>query len=63
MAYADYYLCDICRSKTFYDVGLDYEKPDEKHNHQWWLRGVGDMVVICESCAETHEIKIFEKEK
>ena len=51
MAKADYYLCDKCGRKTFYDSEVDYE----------W--GVGDMAVLCNDCALTHTIKIIEKKK
>lgn len=56
MAGADYYSCDVCRGKTFYDANLDY---DDDNN----LAGVGDIAVICESCAKTHSVIIVEKDK
>ena len=49
MALADYYLCDKCEQKTFYDATVDYG----------W--GVGGMAVLCKKCAGTHEVKIVEK--
>jgi len=63
MAAADYYLCDVCGSKTFYDGGLQYEDYYEKIKDSFgvdhpWPNGVGDMAVLCEKCALTHEVKI-----
>jgi len=66
MAFADYYLCDICSSKTFYDAELDYgdgktvmRNPGTGHS---WPAGVGSMAVLCEECALTHKVKIVKKE-
>jgi hypothetical protein len=61
MAMADYRLCDVCSGKTFYDAALSYNKPDEAHGYQWWLHGVGAWIVLCEKCAETHEIIVRPK--
>lgn len=49
MAYADYYLCNVCGCKTFYDAGVDY------------TYGVGDIAVLCKECSKTHNIKIIER--
>ena len=57
MAEADYWLCDVCDGKTFYDAGLDYDGEYERsHDHRMLPAGAGDMAVICIKCAETHEI-------
>lgn len=45
MAGADYFLCSACRSKTFYDADI----------YKRW-QSVGDIKVICQKCAETHEL-------
>lgn len=52
MAKVDYYCCDICGKKTFYDANVDYEK----------FR-VGFMVVFCPECSEKFrdEIEKFTK--
>ena len=59
MAMADYYLCDKCGSKTFYDANLHYED-DEKRGY--WLFGAGDIAVLCVNCAKTHRVKIVEND-
>ena len=51
MAMSDYYLCDSCGCKTFYDADLDYQDNGN-------LPRVGEMVVICEDCIKTQEIRI-----
>ena len=56
MAICDYYLCDICSRKTFYDAELCYK---DVHLPV----GVGNMAVICEDCALTHEVKILKKDE
>jgi len=63
MAMADYYLCDICGEKTFYDATLDYDEDNRnpKTSHPWPNRDVGDMAVICRKCAETHKIELVKK--
>ncbi len=61
MALADYYLCDICEEKTFYDANLHYED-DGVHGqnfnpltyHPWPTGRVGLMVVLCRDCAAKH---------
>ena len=47
MAYADYYLCDMCGEKCFYDANID-----------WDCQHLGDMVAICKECAKTHKTVI-----
>ena len=56
MALADYYLCDVCSKKVFYDSGVDYGDDDE------YSYGVGDMACICKACSSQYEIKIVKKE-
>lgn len=51
MAAADYRLCDVCGSKTFYDANLDY---DFKEYPGTGLYNLGDWSVICRNCAKTH---------
>ena len=33
MAAADYYGCDLCGSKTFYDAELDYDFQPSRHTN------------------------------
>lgn len=56
MAAADYYGCDVCGAKTFYDANLDYDCAPPTYEPT--LPGVGQMKVICKACAEHHEIVI-----
>ena len=65
MAGADYYSCDLCGRKTFYDAELQYEawRDNGKRNsnpvtgHPWPI-GAGAMAVLCVDCAKTHAITI-----
>lgn len=50
MAYADYYHCDICDSKAFYDAQIDWDETR-----------IGDMKVICKKCAESHDVVVMQK--
>lgn len=71
MAACDYYSCDVCGGKCFYDANLNYETPDRNGNDSWGnrinpedlMRGqthkldyAGDMAAICRDCAKTHEV-------
>jgi hypothetical protein len=64
MAAADYYLCDVCDGKTFYDAHVQYENwetgkiENYKPNGKPIPIGVGDMIVLCPDCAKTHQIVI-----
>jgi len=50
MAGADYYSCDECSCKTFYDAEVEY-----------W--NVGQMIVLCPGCSRKYEIVILEREQ
>lgn len=54
MALADYRLCDRCEGKAFFDARLSY-------SDDGLPVGAGDMKVLCERCAETHEVIVREK--
>lgn len=57
MAAADYWLCDLCGRKTFYDANLDYDKVGRLRKDGRMLpSGAGDAQVICVECAETNEV-------
>lgn len=59
MALADYYLCDVCEGRTFYDASLDYrETPEGK----WLPEGAADIAALCSNCAKTHEIAVRRKD-
>jgi len=62
MAGADYYLCDLCGNKCFYDSNLNWDYNEDKNE---CVRGrcvsldhCGDMACICKDCAKTHEVVI-----
>lgn len=62
MAAADYYLCDVCGGKAFYDVNLNYDWDSfDEETERYKLDYVGDMKVICTECAKTNTIEIREK--
>ena len=67
MALADYYLCDVCECKTFYDANLPHGETDTeayRPKKPWWPDGdVGAMVVLCKGCAETHRVVIEKKQR
>ena len=63
MAGGDYYACDKCGGKTFYDADLQYgehgdmlENPETKH--PWPDGHIGGMAVICPTCAKEYKIEI-----
>lgn len=50
MAGCDYYSCDKCGAKTFYDASID-----------WEFQRVGAMAVICPKCAEDYTVVVIPK--
>jgi hypothetical protein len=64
MAGADYYSCDKCGCKTFYDADLSYtltnnkwENPNPRDEWNAMPDGnVGDMMIICKDCAKKYKI-------
>ena len=64
MAGADYYSCDICGRKTFYDSDLNYDRGENENpetHHLWPDGNVGWMVVICKDCATGCDVLIKSK--
>ena len=69
MAMSDYWACDVCGCKTFYDANLDYDLYSEgesagylqREDGRVLPRGSGDVQVICPECAKTHEIIVRKK--
>lgn len=53
MAGCDYYSCDVCGSKCFYDAEVNYQDYRD-------MGRLGDIKAICGACAETHRIVILE---
>ena len=60
MAMADYYLCNVCGEKCFYDANLSYEHTKQG---ELMLYRVGQMAAICTMCAKNHTITITTKGK
>lgn len=58
MAASDYWLCDVCEAKTFYDANLDYGDREylRRGDSRMLPVGAGDMACICRKCAEKHEV-------
>jgi hypothetical protein len=57
MAMADYWACDVCGAKAFYDAGLAYwDKNLRRIDSKQMPDGAGDMAAICSKCAQTHEV-------
>lgn len=52
MAGADYYSCDVCGAKTFYDANIDWAG-QRKHA----------LVAICDCCREKYTIRVVTKGK
>lgn len=64
MAFADYYLCDICGMRTFYDANVNYDDYNEnpKSHHPWPNGDIGDMAVLCSECSKKYKIVILDKD-
>jgi|DEB0MinimDraft_4_1074332.scaffolds.fasta_scaffold06662_3 hypothetical protein len=63
MAKADYYSCDLCGGKAFYDANIQ----DTRYPYCIFTdddrRPVCDMQVLCVKCSETHEVIVQEQSK
>ncbi len=64
MALIDYYRCDVCGGKTFYDADVNYACPTITHEGQTYpsYPYVGDMKVVCPKCANHWEVKLAPRE-
>lgn len=60
MAMCDYYLCDLCGQKCFYDAAI--AEYDDDNNYLLSGSKV-DIAAICESCAKTHKCVVVKKEE
>jgi hypothetical protein len=57
MALADYYLCDVCEGKAFYDTNLNYDFDNRvSYGCGHKLEYVGNMKVICDDCVKNYDI-------
>ena len=63
MAYADYYLCDVCEEKTFYDSKLEYYDGLRSTSGHPIPDGAGDMRVLCIECARTRRVAVLPPEE
>jgi hypothetical protein len=66
MAGADYYRCDVCGCKCFYDACLNWDdvsesKPEVRGQDDVSLDYCGDIAAICVKCSETHKCQVVEK--
>jgi hypothetical protein len=63
MALIDYWLCDVCECKTFYDAPLAYDRHNPtRHDGAMLPAGAGDMRAICVKCAETYVVEVRRRE-
>ena len=62
MAGCDYYACDRCGGKTFYDAELDYPSPEFNSPEVPKLlpKGAGEMLVLCPECAKDWRLVMVE---
>ncbi len=62
MALADYYLCDVCERKAFYDANIT----DPRYCATWDPEEAAEtdpigIKAICSDCNKTHEIIVRPK--
>lgn len=62
MAAVDYYSCDVCGGKTFYDVSIHYND-----NHTFNCKqipvGAAAMYVLCQKCEHDYKLVVERKGK
>lgn len=54
MASSDYYSCDVCSTKTFYDANVDWAVAIE-------AKRIGRIMCICPDCHKKYELKLVNK--
>ena len=64
MAGIDYYSCDMCKAKTFYDASLKYDRKNfHPVTHKIWPAGnVGWITVICRDCATKYRVEVVRED-
>ena len=62
MARSDYYLCDCCTEKTFYDAQVLYDTDRPREDGGYWPNGVGEMLVLCEGCAKDWSVALIPRD-
>jgi hypothetical protein len=69
MAGIDYYSCDVCNVKTFYDAGINYRDTlglglniSPKNGKLWPAGNVGWMTVLCKDCAAKHRVEVVRED-
>ena len=64
MAMADYYLCDVCGGKAFYDANLNYDFDNRDPATGWpKLDYVASIAVVCDDCADKFEAVVIPKKE
>lgn len=64
MAGADYFHCDVCGGKAFYDAHLNWDCDAEMSGRSDLpaLDYTGDIRALCDDCAKTHVVVVVERE-
>lgn len=60
MAASDYYLCDICHSKAFYDADITDPHYFAAFEVNPDVNPIG-ITAICEECNKTHKCVVIER--
>lgn len=62
MSMMEYYLCDKCGGKCFYDANLNWDDPapgeTPVRGHGVMLDHCGDIAALCLKCSKTHELQV-----
>ena len=57
MAMSDYYLCDVCGEKAFYDANITDSRYCATYDPTEDAEPIG-IAVLCSECNKTHELII-----
>ena len=60
MAKSDYYLCDVCEGKAFYDADIQDSAYIATYDHSEDATPIA-IKALCSECAKTHEIVVQPK--
>jgi hypothetical protein len=60
MAASDYYLCDLCERKAFYDSNIEDPRYVATYNTDTGYEPIG-IAVLCSECNKTHKCVVVER--
>ena len=61
MAASDYWKCEVCGAKAFYDASIDWETTNIGKDADYWV-ATDALMALCEGCHKTHTLIVQKRE-